>query len=72
MTLDVTSKKTFMFLATYLLNVGLSLSAVASLSLCIPAALTIVLGGEGGARGGVGSGNRESYVVRRRRHHVRQ
>jgi hypothetical protein len=56
----------------YLLDVGLSLSAVASLSLCIPAALAIVLGGEGGARGGVGSGNGESYVVGRRRHHVRQ
>lgn len=55
----------------YLFNVGLSLSAMAGLSLCIPAALAIILGGERGARGGGGSGNRESYVVRGRRH-VRQ
>ena len=56
----------------YLFDVGLSLGAMAGLSLCIPAAFAIVLGGEGGARGGGGSGNCESYVVRRRRHHVRQ
>ena len=56
----------------YLLDVGLSLGAVAGLGLCVPAALTIILGGERGARGGGGSGDGEGYVVRRRRHHVRQ
>jgi hypothetical protein len=35
----------------YLFDVGLSLCAVASLGLCIPAPLAIILGGEGGARG---------------------
>ena len=56
----------------YLLDVGLSLCTVASLGLCVPAPLTIILSGEGGTRGGVGSGDCKGYVVRRRGHCVRQ
>ena len=56
----------------YLFDVGLSLGTVASLGLCIPAALTIILGREGGARVGGGGGYGQGYVVRRRRHCVRQ
>ena len=56
----------------YLFDVGLSLSTVASLGFGIPASLALVLGRKGGTRGGGGIGDCERYVVRRRRHHVRQ
>jgi len=56
----------------YLLDIGLSLSTVASLGFCIPAPLAFILRRKGGARGVGGSGDCEGYVVRRRRHHVRQ
>ena len=56
----------------YLLDVGLSLCSMTSLSLCISATLALILSRERSARGVVGSGHCQSYVVRRRRHHVRQ
>lgn len=56
----------------YLFYIGLSLGTMACLGLCVPAPLALILGRKGGTRGIGGSGYCESYVVRRRRHHVRQ
>lgn len=55
-----------------LFDVGLSLCSMTSLGLRIPATLALVLGGERSARGSVGSGHCQCYVVRGGRHHVRQ
>ena len=43
-----------------------------SLGFGVLASLTLVLDGKGGTRGGGGIGDRERYVVRRRRHYVQQ
>jgi len=54
----------------YLFNIGLSLCAVVSLCLCIPALFTIILRREKGTRGSGGSRNCKSHVVQWRQHHV--